>query len=150
MDRNDANQMFGSANVESVIQFKLPSDSSPGTVDFGDEPHLAGQPVGTAIICWALDGRVAVKGKLYSDNLRDPQTATVEIRFRRTNGRATNPTTRRLNTQGGWVSSKEVEKVSPFGSFNEVRIRLFRFLPDAPAGPVREMVASTIFKRGVP
>jgi len=143
MNRNDCDRIFGSANIEKVEIFMM----NGGVVDFGDEPHLAGQPQGDAIICWSIDGRVAVIGKLYSDNFRDPQTATVEIRFRRTNGQVTNLTKRSLSTQGGWVSSREVEKVSPVGSFKEVRIRLKSFLPDSGLGPVSSVVATRTFTR---
>lgn len=124
-DRAVCDRMFGSANVEKVQSFNM----NKNDVDFGDEPHFGGTPHGNAVICWSIDGRVAVKGKLYSDNFRDPQTATVEIRFRRTSGAVTGTTWRELLTQGGWVSNREVEKVSPVGSFKEVRIRLWKSLP---------------------
>jgi hypothetical protein len=142
MDRNDANQMFGSANVEKLETFRIRA----GEVDFGDELHLLGDPQGTAIVCWSIDGRVAVKGRLYSDNLRDPQTATVEIRFRRANGQVTNLTTRSITSQGG-LASRVVEKVSPVGNFNEVRIRLKQFLPDTGLGSASSVVATRTFRR---
>jgi hypothetical protein len=118
--------MFGSANVSKVERFSLDG----GGADFGDELHLAGAPQGAAIICWSIDGRVAVKGKLYADGHCDhfqpcePLTARVEIRFQRTNGRVTNITSRSKFSPGG-LASREVVKVSPFGSFNLVRIQLF-------------------------
>jgi hypothetical protein len=144
MNKDDCGRMFGSANVEKVETFKM----TGGKVDFGDDPHLGGQPLSDAVVCWSIDGRVAVKGKLYSDNFGDPQTAIVEIRFRRTNGQVTNPTTRSISTGGGWVGSREVEKVSPIGSFNEVRIRLKLFLPDSGLGrPVSSIVATQTFRR---
>lgn len=143
MDRNDANQMFGSANVEKVTEFKI----NGGAVDFGDELHVLGSPQGNAIVCWSIDGRVAVKGKLFSDNFRNPQTAIIEIKFRHANGQFTNPTTRSLTTQGGVVRSKLVEKVSPIGNFNEVSIRLKQFLPDTGLGPVTRILATKVFKR---
>lgn len=146
MDRNDANVMFGSANVEKVESFKI----NGGDVDFGDHLHLGGSPQGNAIIVWSIDGRAAVRGVLFSDNFRDPQTATIEIRFRRATGRFTNVTRRSVTSQGGPMNSfyvKLVEKVSPAGQFNEVEIRLKRFLPDTGGGPVSTTLATRTFRR---
>ena len=146
MDRNDANVMFGSANVEKVESFKI----NGGDVDFGDHLHLGGSPHGNAIIVWSIDGRAAVRGVLFSDNFRDPQTATIEIRFRRATGRFTNVTRRSVTSQGGPMNSfyvKLVEKVSPAGQFNEVEIRLKSFLPDTGVGPVSTTLATRTFRR---
>lgn len=141
-DENDCDRMFGSANVEKVKTFKMEASHA----DFGDEPHLGGGPLGNAVICWSIDGRVAVKGKLYSDNFHDPQTATVDIRFRRTNGRFTNLTWRSITTNGGWVSHREVEKVSPVGNFNQVRIRL-KLYTHTDLGETRRVVLTKTFTR---
>jgi len=119
-DERDCALMFGSANVEKVKKTSI--DRS--RVDFGDELHVGGVPQGHAVVCWSIDGRVGVKGKLYSDNFNNPQTAAVWIRFRRTNGNWTNWTKRNLDTNGGWVAHREIEKASPLGRFNKVRIRL--------------------------
>jgi len=146
MDRNDANMMFGSANVEKVESFKI----SGGDVDFGDHLHLGGSPQGNAIIVWSIDGRAAVRGVLFSDNFKDPQTATIEIRFRRTNGQLTNVTRRSVTSQGGPMNSfytKLVEKVSPRGQFDLVEIRLKRFLPDTGLGPVSTTLVTQAFRR---
>jgi hypothetical protein len=103
-----------------------------GGADFGDDAHLGGHPFGDAVICWSPAGRVAVIGKLYADDLClpfrpcDPLTATVKIRFQRTNGRWTGVTTRTKLTQGN-LASLEVKKKSPLGSFKNVNIRLFTF-----------------------
>lgn len=144
-DRGDCNRMFGSANVVKVQPFKIDTNN----VDFGDEPHFGGAPHGNAVLCWSVDGRVAVKGKLYSDNLRDPQTATVHIRFRRTNGELTLPyKSPELLTQGGWVANRETALVSPLGNFNEVDVRLWKFIADTglqPNNPV--MVKKRVLKR---
>ena len=116
-------------------------------MDFGDDLHLFTLPQGDAVVCWSIDGRVAVKGKLYSDNSGEPQVATGEIRFRRTNGNVTETTRYDLASQGGPVSSEEVEKVSPVGSFKEVRIRLKVFYPDNDLGPLAKTLATRTFKR---
>ena len=142
-DQITCNGIFASANVEKVEAFKV----NGGDVDFGDDLHLVGSPQGDAVVCWSIDGRVAVKGKLYSDNSRDHQTARVEIRFRRTNGNVTGTTWRSLTTQGGLVSSREVEKVSPEGRFKEVRIRLKAFYPNTGLGPVSRTLATKTIKR---
>lgn len=146
MNRNDANLIFGTANVEKVKSFKI----NGGDVDFGDHLHFGGAPQGNAIIVWSIDGRVAVRGILFSDNFQEPQAATIEIRFRRVNGQFTNTTRRSVASQGGPMNSfytKLVEKVSPLGSFNEVHIRLKRMLADTGARPVAVTVATKVFKR---
>jgi hypothetical protein len=144
MDINDCNQKFGATNIAKVETFKI----NTGSVDFGDHAHLLGEPFGDAVICWLIDGRVAVMGKLFSDDFLNPQTATVEIRFRRRNGRVTNLTKRSLTTQGGFVSWRDIEKISPTGDFIEVRIRLWRFVPDSGGRPFNRVVATKTFKRG--
>jgi hypothetical protein len=120
MDENEANAIFGAANIDKLTKFKMDG----GKVDFGDQVHLAGSPQGTAIVVWSIDGRVAVKGVLFSDNFRSPQTATVEIRFKRSDGHIPTPTTRNKTTQGAPVGFKTVYKASPAGRYNEVRVRL--------------------------
>jgi hypothetical protein len=141
-DDADCDRMFASANVQRVQSFAM----EEGETDFGDDLHLFGAPLGRAVICWSIDGRAAVKGKLYSDEFREPHQAIVEIRFRRTNGQPTNITTRSVSTQGGFVGSREVEKVSPVGRFNEVRIQLKSFR-DTALGPVTSTLATRTFTR---
>lgn len=144
MDKSDCDRIFGSANIEKIETFRI----NGGRVDFGDDLHVAGQPLGDAVVCWSIDGRVAVKGRLFSDSLGEPQTATIEIRFRRDSGALTNPTTRSVNGQGGPLfNNRVVEKVSPIGSFNEVRIRLKLFLPDTGLGSTSSIVATRTFTR---
>lgn len=125
-NKDDCALIFGSANVEKVKSFKIEA----GKVDFGDDFHVFGSPQGKAVLCWSIDGRVAIKGKLYSDNFRDTQTAHAEIAFRRTNGNWTQPFVYLAASQGLVVVSSRVEKVSPLGKFNKVRVRLKYFLPD--------------------
>ncbi len=143
-DRTDCNAMFGSANVARVQQFNIEA----GRADFGDELHLFGAPQGKAVICWSLDGRVAVKGKLYADaGFNEFVEAGIRIRFRRTNGRLTGTTTRTVRTQG-FLASRVVEVVSPAGRMNQVRIELTRFQETGLATPPRAaIVAQRTFNR---
>jgi hypothetical protein len=142
MDHNDANSIFGSANIEKMKSFKM----QEGEVDFGDELHLFGSPQGNAIIVWSIDGRVAVRGRLYSDTgFNEAQSAIIEIRFRRTNGTFTKPTKRTLTSQG-LLQKKLVEKVSPIGSFNQVEIKLKKFL-HTPLGFVTVELKKRMFNR---
>lgn len=142
MDSSDANAIFGSANIEKLKSFKIEG----GEVDFGDELHLFGSPQGNAIIVWSIDGRVAVRGRLYSDTgINEGQSAIIEIRFRRTNGTFTNPTVRTLTSQG-LLQKKIIEKVSPMGSFNQVQIKLKKFV-HTDLGPVTVDLKSRTFNR---
>jgi len=143
MDRSDCIERFGANNISRVQTFRI----NAGEVDFGDLGHALGAPQGNAVICWLTNGRVAVMGKLFSDNFGDPQTATIEIRFRRSGGQVTNLTTRSLTSQGGPVSWRDIERVSPAGDFREVRIRLKQFLPDTGLGPVSSVLATRTFRR---
>lgn len=142
MDRSDCDRRFGAANIARVEPFRI----NGGEVDFGDLLHLGGAPQGDAVVCWLNDGRVAVMGKLFSDNFQDPQTATVEVRFRRSNGEVTNPRTRTVASQGFIVTWEDIEVVSPEGDFQEVRIRLRQGLP-TDLGPVSRVVATRTFRR---
>jgi hypothetical protein len=56
---------------DQVDQISLEGDFA----DYGDDPHLGGSPVGTAVVCWdgnlanANATRVQVIGKMFNDNL---------------------------------------------------------------------------------
>jgi hypothetical protein len=132
----DCNSIFASQNVTKADTFSVDG----GKADFGDQLHIGGVPVGTAVICWSIDGRVAVKGRLYADNLClplrpcTPVTTQVKISFQRTNGLFTK-TTRRSVVSQGMVADREVTKKSPSGSFDRVRIQLFTFEESALATP---------------
>lgn len=139
MDKGDCDRLFAAANVQRTDQFSLNRDGA----DFGDELHLGGAPLGTAVVCWSIDGRAAVRGRLYAHG-RDATEAIVEIRFRRTNGRFTNITRRSVSTQGGlFPAGLTVEKVSPVGNFNRVRVQLFVFRAPALAVPARRVLVAT-------
>src|SRR5215471_3107470 len=120
-DHGDCYVVFAAANVARVAPFKIEA----GKADFGDHPHLLGSPQGNAVNCWSTDGRVAVKGYVFADDLRGPVSATVHIRFRRSNGSWTSEFVQSANTQGGLPGSALAYVVSPSGSFNQVRVRLY-------------------------
>lgn len=120
-DHGDCYIVFAAANVAKVASVKI----SAGKADFGDHAHLGGSPQGNAVICWSTDGRVAVKGNVFADDLRDPVTATVRIRFRRSNGSWTTDFVRSAVTQGFFPGSTLAYVVSPSGNFGRTRVRLY-------------------------
>jgi hypothetical protein len=65
-DRGHCDWLFGAANVLKATTFSI----NAGKVDFGDGLHFAGAPRGTAMVCWANDGRVAIAGRVYADSIR--------------------------------------------------------------------------------
>jgi hypothetical protein len=123
-DINDCNRVV---DTFAIQQFSIEG----GGVDFGDLPHLAGNPVGTAVVCWSPGGRVAIIGKLFADDLClpfqscIPLTATATITFRRTNGQ-TSTITQRVLSQGN-LAYGEIKRVSAPGNFNQVKVQLFHF-----------------------
>jgi len=138
-DLNSCNQLLPTSAVQ---RFSI----NGGGADFGDDGHFGGHPFGDAVICWSPAGRVAVIGKLYADLLClpfrpcDSVTATVKIRFQRTNGNWTGTTTRRIRSQG-ILASREIKKKSPSGSFKKVNIRLFTF-QSTDLGPTGDVLAA--------
>ena len=137
----DCYVVFAAANVAKVTPVKIEA----GGADFGDHPHLAGAPQGNAVICWSTDGRVAVKGNVFADDFRGPVTATVQIRFRRSNGSTANFSTSAV-TQGGFPGWALAYVASPPGDFRQVRIRLFT-TTSSGLGVATTRVASKNFNR---
>jgi hypothetical protein len=122
-DSSTCNGLFGGANVSRTDRIKI----NYGHADFGDDLHVFGGPGGDAVICWSIDGRVAVRGKLFSDPglwpHNEEQYATARIRFVRSDGTLAftpNPGTALSNG----LQSTDVQRVSPFGNFIQVRIQL--------------------------
>ena len=111
--------LFAQANVAKAEKFRVLASSA----DFGDDPHLFGDPQGTAIVCWSTDGRVGIKGRLFSDGGigGDAETAA-RITFFRANGPST---TLNVSSSGTGVNSRLVYTATPAGSWNRVRIRLY-------------------------
>ena len=120
-DYGDCYVVFAAANVARVAPVRIDA----GAADFGDLLHLGGAPQGNAVICWSTDGRVAVKGLVFADNFRGPVSATVRIRFRRSNGAWTSDFVTSANTQGLFPAWTLAYVVSPPGDFRRVRIRLY-------------------------
>jgi hypothetical protein len=78
-DSNDCRNMFP-VTLQRTDAIKIDT----GKVDFGDNAHLFGSPVGDAVICWSTDGRVGMKGRVFSDPgviFPDSQYATARISF---------------------------------------------------------------------
>ena len=144
-DLNDCNRVLATFAIQ---QFSI----NGGGADFGDLPHLGGGPLGTAVICWSPGGRVAVIGKLFADDLclpfRDctPLTATLKIRFRRTNGQFSPTVTLSLLSQGN-LAFGEVKRRSSSGNFNRVNLRLFTFQQTALGSTGNVLVAERNFDR---
>lgn len=122
-NKGDCNYLFGAANVAKWEQFRILS--SPA--DFGDDPHLLGNPQGTAIVCWCKDGRVAIKGRLFSDGGNDEASTQAKFRFFRTNGSYTNFPLSTGSNNG--VQSKLFYFVTDAGSYKKIRIRLYDTTP---------------------
>jgi hypothetical protein len=119
LDRAYCNGLFGGANIDSVDTFRLDA----GKVDFGDDPHLAGQPRGTAVVCWSIDGRMAFAGKVYADSIRENVMAIVRVRFRR-NGTWSGEISE--SVFGNFAASESMRFVTDTGNqVDKVRVRLF-------------------------
>ena len=119
LDRAYCNGLFGGANIDSIDTFRIDA----GKVDFGEDPHLAGQPRGTAVVCWSIDGRMALAGKVYADLIRENVMAIVRIRFRR-NGTWSADITELVF--GNFAASNSVRFVTDVGNrVDRVRVRLF-------------------------
>lgn len=142
-NHGDCYIVFAAANVAKVTPVRIDA----GGADFGDHGHFLGAPQGNAVICWSTDGRVAVKGLVFADSFAGPLSATVRIRFRRSNGTWTSEFVRSAATQGGpFPASTLAYVVSPQGNFRRVRVRLFT-TTESPLGLVTRRVASRNFDR---
>lgn len=118
-DRDRCNTLFAEANVAKVEKFR----ASAGQVDFGDNPHMFGSPFGDAVVCWSVDGRVAVVGKVYADvKLGSETLSRARVIFTRSNGAQVRTTT---DIIGGFGASATVNAISPTGNFNRVRVELY-------------------------
>jgi len=120
-DSGTCNSLFGAANVVSACTFKIDT-GAVGKVDFGDHLHLWGAPQGTAVVCFALSGAVAVKGYLYADS-SDPTWVQAEITYFR--GDVVGATSQHQVT-GNNAASTLVNTLKSGGVFTRVRLRLFR------------------------
>ncbi len=140
-DVNNCNTIIGLANMERTQKVNI----NTAKVDFADDPHFGGSPGGDAVICWATNGRVAVKGRLFSDNLNQ-QIAIAQIKFHSAGGGWSGYTTYSTTLAGGWVASKVVSLYTAPGGFDKVRIRLKRTTYSA-LGPATTVINSWTFDR---
>jgi hypothetical protein len=117
-DRAHCNGLFGGANVARADTFSM----NAGRVDFGDDLHVGGAPRGTAVVCWSIDGRMALTGKVYADSIGDNVMAIVSVRFRR-NGVWSAEIVQ--SVFGNFAASKTMSIVSDVGNrVDRVRVRL--------------------------
>lgn len=115
----DCNAAFATANVAKTT----PIRTNAGRVDFGDGPHLAGWPAGTAVICWSIDGRVFIDGYIFADSRTDEVMAMARIRVRRNGVWSADFVS---SVFGNFAASKRVRIVTDTGAVvDRVRIRLF-------------------------
>lgn len=135
--------MFAQSNIARVQEISIDT----GGADFGDFPHLFGSPLGKAIICWASDGRVAVRGTLFADNFREPIQAILKVRFRSNNGTWTPFAQGDVSGNGGLVAFQRFFRTSPRGQFNRVQIQLETFRDSALPNDRAITVADEIFRR---
>ena len=113
-----------------------------GKVDFGDILHWGGAPAGTAVVCWKANGGVRVRGRLFADSNSTLITAELEIGAIRTSGTVS---TMWYDFQGLYAENRVVDFGWDYGTFNHIRIRLYKWEPGATT---RERVASIVVSRG--
>lgn len=135
--------MFAQSNIARVQEISINTDGA----DFGDFPHLFGAPLGKAIICWASDGRVAVRGTLFADDFREPIQAILKVRFQATDGTWTPFARGDVIGQGGLVAFQRFVHTSPRGRFNRVQIRLETFQDSPLPNDQTVRVANQVFRR---
>ena len=140
-DGSSCNQLSASNVTRSDV-----FNADAGKADFGDDLHLFGAPMGTAVICWFANGRVGVLGKVYADSFTEPAVALAQIRFRRTNGQFVALAPIGIGTNIPVVASRLVRTLSPQGNFNSVRLRLFTSDPLAQT-QVNTLVFTRTFNR---
>ncbi len=119
-DAGTCDGIFGVGN-SAVDRFKADTGSA-GKVDFGDVPHWFAVPQGDAVACWADDGRVALKGRVFADSGDTITLTSAKVTFFN-NGVAGPESVHEFF--GGYGTNKLVNRVSAAGNFNRVRIRLF-------------------------
>jgi hypothetical protein len=120
-DAGTCNNLFGAGNVVSACTFKIDT-GAVGIADFGDHPHWFGAPRGTAIVCFAMSGAVAVVGRLYADS---PNPTWVQAQITYFRGNVVGATSQHQVT-GNNAGSVLVNELKSGGVFDRVRLRLFR------------------------
>ena len=114
-DRANCDNTFGADNVRVATTFKIETGTT-GQFDFGDDFHLFGTPMGTAVACSSKSGGVRVLGKAFPDGatLVNPQ---VRVQFLRSNVVA--------KTSWHGLTVDELRFGGAAGPFTKVRITLF-------------------------
>jgi hypothetical protein len=125
-----------------------------GKVDFGDHLHLNGVPRGDAVICWSGDGRVAMKGVVFSDPgifFPDNQYATARIWFFDDNAGLWRSQGSFSTALSNSLQSRTVGGldgvVSPAGNFTRVRIRLSLTTEGGLGGLSTSIITTRTFDR---
>jgi hypothetical protein len=133
---------FDSVNIEA------------GKVDFGDHAHLFGTPSGNAIICWSSDGRVGMKGVVFSDPgvfHAERQYVTARIWFRDANAGLWRSQGSFSTVLSNSLQSKSVGGLdglrSDAGNFTRVRIRLSLTTEGGLGGLSTSIVTTSEFVR---
>lgn len=127
-DRGHCNWLFGAANVAGVDTVRVDG----GAVDFGDGFHLGGWPQDNAVVCWSVDGRVALAGRVYADNWRENISVYAKVSFYRGGVEGSVKT---YGTTGKEGASAPVNRVSGAGNHSRVRIRLYKACWSEDFGP---------------
>src|SRR4051812_1017660 len=65
-DRSTCNAQFGAGNV-AAVDYVHADNGQAGEVDFGDGLHIGGAPTDNAVVCWSVNGKAAVVGRVYAD-----------------------------------------------------------------------------------
>jgi hypothetical protein len=121
-DSGTCNNILGAANVVRTTTFKI--DTGPaGKVDFGDHLHLWGAPQGTAVVCWARSGAIAVKGYLFTDT--EYTIIRVEARITYYRGDVVGATSQHPLT-GNLTADTLVNQLKSDGVFTKIRLQLYR------------------------
>lgn len=122
-DSGTCNSLFGADNVVRTTAFKIDT-GTVGKVDFGDHLHLWGAPQGTAVVCWARSGAVAVRGYLFTDT-QNAVIINAQAKLTYFRGDVVGATSQH-SLWGSGAASTFVNVLKSGGVFTKVRLELFR------------------------
>jgi hypothetical protein len=120
-DKGTCDQIFGVGN--SAVDLANEDTGSSGKVDFGDVNHWFGVPLGTAVVCWGNNGKVAVKGRVFADSGDVLTFTSAKLTFFNNGVAGTELVAAEFWGNNG--SDRIVSRISGAGFFNRVRIRLY-------------------------
>jgi hypothetical protein len=148
-DSNTCSDKFSVSGFTTV-----PFYISAGKVDFGDHLHLNGIPRGNAVICWSGDGRVAMKGVVFSDPgifFPDNQYATARVWFFDNNAGLWRDQGSFSTALSNSLQSRTVGGLdglnSDYGNFTRVRIRLSLTTEGGLGGLSTSVITTRTFDR---